>query len=122
MSTTAPSSHRRQELLELSYTYVLQHGLTDLSLRPLAKAVGSSPRVLLFLFGTKDGLIRALLARARHDELKLLAELDAAPEQTLPAIVHRVWEWLSAPQHRGLLVLWAESYARSLVEPGGVWA
>ena len=45
-------SRRKEELLELSYRYALEHGLADLSLRPLAAAVGSSPRVLLFLFGT----------------------------------------------------------------------
>ena len=48
----APSP-RRDELLERAYRYVLQHGLGGMSLRPLAAAVGSSPRVLLFLFGSK---------------------------------------------------------------------
>ena len=75
---TAPgpdASARRTELLELTYRYVLEHGLADMSLRPLAAAVGSSPRVLLFLFGSKDGLVRALLARARADELAFLGKL-----------------------------------------------
>ena len=118
----APSSDRRHELLELSYRYVLKHGLTDLSLRPLAKAVHSSPRVLLFLFGSKDGLIRALLARARQDELELIAEIGRVADASLAVIVDRIWEWLSAREHRGLLVLWAESYVRSLIEPTGVWS
>src|SRR6266540_3214372 len=65
-------SPRHEELLEQAYQYALEHGLADLSLRPLATAIGSSPRVLLFLFGSKDGLIRALLARARTDELTVL--------------------------------------------------
>ena len=39
----APSP-RQSELLELAYKYVLQHGLADLSLRPLAGSIGSSPR------------------------------------------------------------------------------
>ena len=29
------------------------------------------------------------------------------------------WRWPAAPQHRALLALWAETYARSLVDPGG---
>ena len=58
MSASAPAtSPRRQELLELAYEYVLEHGVGDLSLRPLAAAVNSSPRVLLFLFGSKAELI-----------------------------------------------------------------
>ena len=63
-----PPSARQAELLEAGYAYALTHGLADLSLRPLAAAIGSSPRVLMFLFGNKDGLVRALLARARADE------------------------------------------------------
>ena len=112
-----PSSARRDELLERAYRYVLDHGLTQLSLRPLAAAIGSSPRVLLFLFGSKDGLVRALLARARADELTLLG----APAPGLAAAVAAVWQWLAADEHRALLRLWVEAYARSLVEPEGPW-
>jgi AcrR family transcriptional regulator len=109
VSVRYQSVSRRDDLLELAYAYVLEHGLADMSLRPLAKAIGSSPRVLLFLFGSKDDLVRALLARAREDEL---AHADGALE---------VWAWLAAPEHRGLLTLWTEAYARSLAQPNGPW-
>ena len=52
---------RREELLEKAYGFVLEHGLADLSLRPLAQAIESSPRVLLYLFESKDGLVRELV-------------------------------------------------------------
>jgi len=110
---------RREELLEKAYEFVLEHGLADLSLRPLATAVGSSPRVLLYLFGSKEGLVGELLARARRDEL---AALEGVTGEGLDAVTATLWEWLSAPQHRRLLVLWVEAYARSLVDPGGPWA
>ncbi|MBE1878183.1 TetR/AcrR family transcriptional regulator [Myceligenerans pegani] len=121
--STRPSA-RRTELLEAAYAYALEHGLTDLSLRPVAAAVGSSPRVLMFLFGNKDGLVRALLARARADEVALVEPLrDRQAEAIgLEAAVERVWAWLADPKHRPLLRLWAEAYARSLVEPDGAWA
>ena len=118
-------SARQSELLELAYRYALAHGLGDLSLRPLAAAVGSSPRVLLFLFGSKDGLIRALLARARTDELDLLDHVHRASEQTpgdLGVVADRIWAWLAAEDHRALLTLWVEGYARSLIDPDGPWA
>ncbi|HTW07613.1 MAG TPA: hypothetical protein VME46_08890 [Acidimicrobiales bacterium] len=118
----APSP-RQSELLELSYQYALRHGLADLSLRPLAAAIGSSPRVLLFLFGSKDGLVRALLARARTDELALLERLsDKGRPGDLADIVATTWQWLAAGEHRALLVLWAQAYTRSLTEPDGPWA
>lgn len=115
-------SGRRQELLEAAYTYVLDNGLTGLSLRPLATAIGSSPRVLLFLFDSKEGLIRELLARARADELQLLRQLQEQGVADAAALAEAVWGWLVAPDHRKLLTLWMDTYARSLVEPAGPWA
>lgn len=116
---------RQRELLELAYRYALEHGIADLSLRPLATAIGSSPRVLLYLFGSKDGLIRALLSRARTDELQLLDQLHGSSADRpagLDVVAERLWSWLAAEDHRALLTLWVEGYARSLVDPDGPWA
>jgi AcrR family transcriptional regulator len=137
-------SARKRELLAAAYDYALGNGLTDMSLRPLAKAIGTSPRVLLFLFGSKEGLIRALLARAREEELRYLDALQSSqqsvpgsryarrgpergperepePEPDLAAFGHQVWAWLAAPSHRALLILWTEGYARSLLGEPGPW-
>jgi AcrR family transcriptional regulator len=116
-------SARRRELLDAAYRYVLEHGLADLSLRPLAAAIGSSPRVLLFLFGSKDGLVQALLARARADERAVLDQVRrASVAGGPPAAAEAIWAWLAAPEHRALLILWLEGYARALVERDGAWA
>lgn len=112
----ATPSARETELLDAAYAWVLAHGLSDLSLRPLASAIGTSPRVLLFLFGSKEGLVRRILARARADELARLA-----PAADLPATVLATWSWLSDPAHEGLLRVWVEAYGRSLVDPAGPW-
>jgi AcrR family transcriptional regulator len=116
-------SARKRELLEAAYGYVLANGLADMSLRPLAKEIGSSPRVLLFLFGSKDELIRALLARAREEELRYIAGLAGLRDsQDLAAMGRQTWAWLAAPAHRALLALWVEGYARSLTGNPGPWA
>lgn len=118
-------SARKSELLELSYRYAVEHGLAELSLRPLASSVGSSPRVLLYLFGSKDGLIRALLARARTDELALLQSVAPAAVGKVPpleVVAERIWSWLADQEHRALLSVWVEAYALSLVDPDGPWA
>src|SRR5262252_1692209 len=107
---------RRDDLLRQAYGYALEHGLADLSLRPLAAAIGSSPRVLLYLFGSNDGLIRPLLARARSDELAFLEQARVAGQGDLAAMVRVTWQWLAAEPVRPLLTLWAEAYARSLAE------
>lgn len=116
-------SRRAAELLELAYDHVLVHGLAGMSLRPLATAIGSSPRVLLLLFGSKDDLVRALLNRARTDELTAIdAFREDCRDADLTTTAWQVWQWLSAPAHRDLLGLWVEGCGRSLVDPAGPWA
>lgn len=117
----APSA-RETELLEAAYAYTLAHGLAELSLRPLASAIGSSPRVLLYLYGSKEGLVRALLQRARADELALLdAARAGAASLGLGDALLAIWKWLAAAEHRSLLCLWVEAYGRALIEPDGPW-
>ena len=113
-------SPRRAELVEAAYEYVLANGLADVSLRPIAEAIGSSTGVLRFLFGSRDGLVDAVLHRARADELAMLETLPAGGDLT--TVAHAVWEWLAEPAHAGLLELWTESYARSLHVDSGPWA
>lgn len=123
-TTTVTSSPRRTELLEAAYSYVLEHGLADLSLRPLAAAIGSSPRVLILLFGSKDGLVRAVLDRARTEEVAALRRLKdlEGPGVDLASAVARLWAWLASDEHRPVLRLWVDSYARSLRDPDGPWS
>lgn len=124
MSATAPApSARRSELLERAYRYVLEHGVADLTLRPLAAAIRSSPRVLLFLFGSKSELVKALLVRAREEELDLLSRVSSGSEDSdLATVASELWGWLAADAHRALLTLWVEGYGRSLTDREGPWA
>ncbi len=113
------ASARRDEIVEAAYQYVLAHGLAGASLRPVAEAVGSSTGVLRFLFGSKDGLVTALLARARQDELALLATIE--PNAPLTVVAAETWTWLADPAHRALLTLWTECYTASLIDGTGPW-
>jgi AcrR family transcriptional regulator len=114
------SSPRRAELIEAAYKYVLANGLADVSLRPIAEAIGSSTGVLRFLFGSRDGLVAALLERARADELAMLGQLP--PDGDLQTVASGVWGWLADPAHDAVLRLWTESYATSLRSAAGPWA
>jgi AcrR family transcriptional regulator len=120
-----PSSARRAELLDLAYQYAVQRGRSDITLRPIAAAIGSSPRVLIYLFGSKEGLIRALLGRSRTEEIALLAELresGSSAQDTLAEATLRIWSYLADEARRPLLRLWLDGYARSLSQPAGPWA
>lgn len=69
-----PDGARRAELLDKLLGYSATHGLSEVSLRPLAAAVGSSPRVLLYFFGSKAELVREVHRHARREQLRVLDE------------------------------------------------
>ena len=103
---------RRAQILAQATDYVLEHGLNDLSLRPLAAVLGTSGRMLIYYFGSKDQLVLDILAEARRRQYVDLA-LAAADENVL----RRYWTWVSSPQGRRFLRLTHEIYGRSLREP-----
>ncbi|WP_278261754.1 TetR/AcrR family transcriptional regulator [Nocardia sp. AG03] len=63
-----PLDHRkRADLLAGVVAYIAAHGLAELSLRPLAAALGTSSRMLIHYFGTKEELLVQALATQRPD-------------------------------------------------------
>jgi AcrR family transcriptional regulator len=115
------SSPRRQELLDACYIYLLDHGLAGLALRPLAAATGTSPRVLLYLFGSKDALVRELLARARREQVALIAATIGQGPGGFSVVVERLWLFLSAPDQRAMVRLTYEGFLSSLRDDAGPW-
>jgi AcrR family transcriptional regulator len=69
----------RTALLSAMAEHVLVHGLGTTSLRPLARSAGTSDRMLIYHFGSKDALIADLLD---HLAERMADGLDAALPQT----------------------------------------
>ncbi len=82
---TPALSPKQDAMLEKLADYLLEHGLEAASLRPLARAVGTSDRMLIYHFTDKDSLIAATLDRIAD---RLVGHLDQqrAP-QPLPVEV-----------------------------------
>jgi AcrR family transcriptional regulator len=99
-------TERKTRTLGAAAAYVLEHGLAGLSLRPLADALGTSPRMLLYDFGSKEQLVREILAEIRRYEAGLLAEDVRTIED--------VWRWISAPEREPFLRLFYEIYVDAL--------
>ena len=73
-------TRRREELTHVATDYVLEHGLLGLSLRPLAAAVGTSDRMLLYHFADKDDLVATVLRAAVDRGVAELRALPASPD------------------------------------------
>lgn len=67
------SDSAREALLDALCAHVLDHGLAHATLRPMAKAVGTSDRMLIYRFGSKERLIEAVMIRLAT---RLAAELS----------------------------------------------
>jgi AcrR family transcriptional regulator len=74
---------RKAALLDDLADFVLDRGLDAASLRPLARAAGTSDRMLIYHFGDKDSLIAAVIAHVAA-RLTDVLQANAAPAP-LPA-------------------------------------
>ncbi|MGZ3376024.1 MAG: TetR/AcrR family transcriptional regulator [Phenylobacterium sp.] len=85
---------RRSELLGKIVEELLTRGAADLSLRPLAERVGSSARLLIYHFNSKEELVAAALSEVRqHIGASLYARASRTRPETLRDLVVMVWDW-----------------------------
>lgn len=98
--------------MEGAVTHVAEHGVGDLTLRGLAAALGTSHRMLLYHFGSRDGLLVAIAAEVEQQQREALAGLDVtgAPAE----VVRAMWDRLSDPELWPFERLFFELYARAL--------
>jgi AcrR family transcriptional regulator len=100
------ASQRRQDLLEASIDYILEKGVANLSLRPLAAQVGSKARLLIYHFHSKDSLVANAMIVVRDRVQKAFATVVKRDKKsTAPEIVRAFWLWATASQHERSLRL-----------------
>jgi AcrR family transcriptional regulator len=106
----------REELTKQIVEYLLEHGSADLSLRPLAKALGTSDRMLIYYFGTKEELLTSAMALVRQNIQSEMQSL--APEcrtiEDLQTYLRNFWQWATANKNSRYLRLVYESYGLAL--------
>lgn len=87
-------NERKAELLDAAIAYLLEHGLAGLSLRPLAMEIGTSARLLIYHFESKDGLLVEVLDTL-HERLRdSFAKLAAAPaDPRIGPMFKAFWNW-----------------------------
>jgi AcrR family transcriptional regulator len=115
-STRPPAStgSARRRLLEAVIDHFATDGLADQSLRHIAQEVGTSHRMLLYHFGSKDGLllevVRAVEARTQAYFAAVGAEAGSATDE----LVRRVWAYVADPALADFERLFFALYGRAL--------
>jgi AcrR family transcriptional regulator len=88
----------RDRLLEGAIDYVAANGITDLSLRRLATALGTSHRMLIHHFGSKEGLWVAIVREVERRQRAVLAEMvPAVADQPVEEAMRAWWHHISDP-------------------------
>ena len=87
---------------------VAERGIGDRSLRDLAEAVGTSHRMLLHHFGTRDELLLAIVQEVERRQTTILGTLPDDPADAVAAM----WADVRRPEMRPFERLFFECYAR----------
>jgi AcrR family transcriptional regulator len=103
-----PAPQARDRLLAAAVDHALSAGIADLSLRQLAAAIGTSHRMLIYHFGSREGLLVAVTRAAEERERQTL--LGEGAEQN----PREQWRRLSSPDLWPQERLFFELYAYAL--------
>src|SRR3954452_18754003 len=81
----------RRRLLDAAIDYVAGHGLSDLSLRRLAEELGTSHRMLIHHFGSKEGLWVAIVREVEARQLAAIGDIVPQPALSFAEATRAWW-------------------------------
>lgn len=99
---------RREDIEDRLADHILATGLGGASLRPMAAAIGTSDRMLLYYYPDKNALLAAILIRI---SARLSSRLDAlvpAWPQPLPALLSVLRDSMLSPELAPYMRVWLE--------------
>jgi AcrR family transcriptional regulator len=103
-----PDLERRRQLLDALIEVFARGGIGDRSLREIAEAVGTSHRMLLHHFGSRDELLLTIVDEVERGQMSTLPDADTEAADAMAAR----WADVSRPGLRPFERLFFECYAR----------
>jgi AcrR family transcriptional regulator len=97
-SLVVTTTSSRDRLLAGAVGYVAEHGFTDVSLRELAGALGTSHRMLLYHFGSKQELFVEVIRSFETEQRHLIEAFAGDRSLSRDEVMRRVWQQVSAPE------------------------
>jgi AcrR family transcriptional regulator len=116
MSPTADTgAGPRERLLAGAIEHVSRHGVGEISLRQLAAALGTSHRMLLYHFGSREALLIEVIRTVEEQQRAALAQILEEEADEPPAeIMRRMWARVADPALWPNERLFFEVYAQAL--------
>jgi AcrR family transcriptional regulator len=94
MTMEAPA---RDQLLARVMAYAAEAGIAGRSLREIAQGVGTSHRMLIYHFGSRDGLVAAIVADIEAQQRAVLATITQGASSAREVMLG-LWEQLTRPE------------------------
>jgi AcrR family transcriptional regulator len=107
-------SSAKDRLLRQVVDHVVAHGLGDLSLRELAAAIGTSHRMLLYHFGSKEGLVVEVIQAVEAEQRAIFADIAADASVAPLDAARAMWRRFTDPAVRPHERLFFEVYGQAL--------
>ena len=108
------SSDARIRLLSRAVDVIARHGVGALSLRRLAADIGTSHRMLIYHFGSKEALLVEVIRSIEERQREALAALDLDPYATPADAIRAMWHRLADPALSPYERLFFELYGQAL--------
>jgi AcrR family transcriptional regulator len=105
----------RERLLAAAVDYVLANGFSNLSLRELAAAIGTSHRMLIYHFGSKEGMLVAIVRGVEAAQREFFDDLLRTQPDLPPGEgIRLMWRHFTDPQLAPHERLFFDIYAQAL--------
>lgn len=104
----------KARLLDAVIDHFTTDGLADQSLRRIAEAIGSSHRMLLYHFGSKDGLLLEVVREVEARTQDRLAQVAGIAAMQSDVVIRRMWSYLTDPELADFERLFFALYGRAL--------
>jgi len=113
-----PKPERKADVLNAMADYLLGAGVSKATLRPAAAAVGTSPRMLIYHFRTKEALMVAALREVRRREFAMLAgQIGRSGTRRTDQLMRSLWKWYASPRRAPYLRVFFEAWGMGLRRP-----
>jgi AcrR family transcriptional regulator len=114
MATTQDGASARERLLAAAIEHVSQHGVGEISLRGLAAALGTSHRMLIYHFGSREALLIEVIRTVEEQQRAALAATLEGADAPPAEIMRQMWARVADPALWPNERLFFEVYAQAL--------
>ncbi|WP_377268823.1 TetR/AcrR family transcriptional regulator [Peterkaempfera sp. SMS 1(5)a] len=109
------NTEKRAELLRQVVHHLQHHGLAQMSLSPLAEAIGTTKRMLLYYFGSRENLLAQALAANRPDAGRMFG--DVQDTAGLQRAAQALWEAMTVGEQAGAIRMLLQLLSLAATEP-----